>query len=90
MGMNYKILTYTRRPVYEPVGHRDAGIVERNDRVELIPLKQESIKRLRDAVGDTFDKHSIADITFRLDRSHCSPGVPCRRKQTQYLTKVRY
>ncbi|WP_302082923.1 AbrB/MazE/SpoVT family DNA-binding domain-containing protein [Salinibaculum rarum] len=37
-------------------------IVELDDRVELIPLKEDPIKGLRDAVGDAFDEKSIAEI----------------------------
>jgi len=37
-------------------------IVELDDRVELIPLKDDPIEGLRDAVGDAFDGKSIAEI----------------------------
>jgi len=37
-------------------------IVELNDRVELIPLKEDPIEGLRDAVGDAFEGKSIAEI----------------------------
>jgi bifunctional DNA-binding transcriptional regulator/antitoxin component of YhaV-PrlF toxin-antitoxin module len=37
-------------------------IVELDDRVELIPLKEDPIEGLRDAVGDAFDGKSIAEI----------------------------
>lgn len=37
-------------------------IVELDDRIELIPLQQDPIKGLRDAVGDAFDEKSIAEI----------------------------
>ncbi|MEF8782434.1 MAG: AbrB/MazE/SpoVT family DNA-binding domain-containing protein [Haloarculaceae archaeon] len=37
-------------------------IVELDDRVELIPLNEDPIKGLRDAVGDAFDERSIAEI----------------------------
>jgi bifunctional DNA-binding transcriptional regulator/antitoxin component of YhaV-PrlF toxin-antitoxin module len=37
-------------------------VVELDDRVELIPLKDDPIEGLRDAVGDAFDDKSIADI----------------------------
>jgi len=38
-------------------------IIELTDRVELIPLKEDPIEGLRDAVGDAFDDSSIAEIT---------------------------
>nr|WP_248898282.1 AbrB/MazE/SpoVT family DNA-binding domain-containing protein [Haloplanus sp. XH21] len=37
-------------------------IIELDDRVELIPLKKDPIEGLRDAVGDAFDRKSIAEI----------------------------
>jgi bifunctional DNA-binding transcriptional regulator/antitoxin component of YhaV-PrlF toxin-antitoxin module len=37
-------------------------IVELDDRVELIPLKEDPIEGLRDAVGDVFAEKSIAEI----------------------------
>lgn len=37
-------------------------IVELDDRVELIPLKEDPIEGLRDAVGDAFDEKSITEI----------------------------
>jgi bifunctional DNA-binding transcriptional regulator/antitoxin component of YhaV-PrlF toxin-antitoxin module len=37
-------------------------IVELDDRVEMIPLKDDPIEGLRDAVGDAFDGQSIAEI----------------------------
>jgi len=37
-------------------------IVELNDRVELIPLKEDPIEGLRDAVGNAFEGKSIAEI----------------------------
>ena len=37
-------------------------IIELDDRVEMIPLKEDPIEGLRDAVGDAFDKQSIAEI----------------------------
>ena len=37
-------------------------IVELDDRVELIPLKDDPIEGLRDAVGDAFDEKPIAEI----------------------------
>ncbi|SEQ84405.1 AbrB/MazE/SpoVT family DNA-binding domain-containing protein [Natrinema salaciae] len=37
-------------------------VVELNDRVELIPLGDDPIEGLRDAVGDAFDDKSIAEI----------------------------
>lgn len=37
-------------------------IVELGDRVDLIPLKNDPIEGLRDAVGDAFDDRSIAEI----------------------------
>jgi|JXWS01.1.fsa_nt_gb bifunctional DNA-binding transcriptional regulator/antitoxin component of YhaV-PrlF toxin-antitoxin module len=37
-------------------------IVELDDRVEMIPLKKDPIEGLRDAVGDAFDKQTIAEI----------------------------
>ncbi|MDF9747642.1 AbrB/MazE/SpoVT family DNA-binding domain-containing protein [Natrinema salsiterrestre] len=37
-------------------------VIELNDRVELIPLKDDPIEGLRDAVGDAFDDKSIAEI----------------------------
>lgn len=37
-------------------------IVELDDRVELIPLKEDPIEGLRDAIGDAFDEQSIAEI----------------------------
>jgi bifunctional DNA-binding transcriptional regulator/antitoxin component of YhaV-PrlF toxin-antitoxin module len=37
-------------------------IVELDDRVELIPLNEDPIEGLRDAVGDAFDGKSIAEI----------------------------
>ena len=38
-------------------------VVELDDRVELIPLKDDPIEGLRDAVGDAFDGKSIDDVT---------------------------
>lgn len=37
-------------------------IVELDDRVELIPLNEDPIEGLRDAVGNAFDGKSIAEI----------------------------
>lgn len=37
-------------------------IIELNDRVELIPLNDDPIAGLRDAVGDAFDSKSIEEI----------------------------
>lgn len=37
-------------------------VVELDDRVELIPLKDDPLEGLRDAVGDAFDDKSIAEI----------------------------
>jgi len=37
-------------------------IVELDDRVELIPLQDDPVEGLRDAVGDAFDGKSIAEI----------------------------
>jgi bifunctional DNA-binding transcriptional regulator/antitoxin component of YhaV-PrlF toxin-antitoxin module len=37
-------------------------IVELDDRVELIPLNEDPIEGLRDAVGDAFDGKSVAEI----------------------------
>ncbi|WP_254522773.1 AbrB/MazE/SpoVT family DNA-binding domain-containing protein [Natrinema caseinilyticum] len=37
-------------------------VVELDDRVELIPLKDDPIEGLRDAVGDAFDDKSIDEI----------------------------
>ncbi|MDJ1433698.1 AbrB/MazE/SpoVT family DNA-binding domain-containing protein [Halostagnicola sp. A-GB9-2] len=37
-------------------------VVERRDRVELIPLNDDPIEGLRDAVGDAFDDTSIEEI----------------------------
>lgn len=37
-------------------------IVELEDRVELLPLKDDPVEGLRDAVGDAFDGKSIAEI----------------------------
>ena len=37
-------------------------VVELDDRVELIPLKDDPIEGLREAVGDAFDEKSIAEI----------------------------
>lgn len=37
-------------------------VVERDDRVELIPINSDPIEGLRDAVGDAFDGKSIAEI----------------------------
>lgn len=37
-------------------------VVELDDRVELIPLKNDPIEGLRDAVGDALDDKSIAEI----------------------------
>lgn len=37
-------------------------IVELDDRVELIPLREDPIEGLRAAVGDAFDERSIAEI----------------------------
>ena len=37
-------------------------IVEFDDRIELIPLKDDPITGLWDAVGDTFDDKSIDEI----------------------------
>ncbi len=37
-------------------------VVELRDRVELIPLNDDPIEGLRDAVGDAFDDTSIAEI----------------------------
>lgn len=37
-------------------------VVELDDRVELIPLNDDPIEGLRDAVGDAFDGRSIDEI----------------------------
>ncbi|MDL0121124.1 AbrB/MazE/SpoVT family DNA-binding domain-containing protein [Halobacterium salinarum] len=37
-------------------------IVELDDRVELLPLKDDPLEGLRDAIGDAFDGRSIAEI----------------------------
>jgi bifunctional DNA-binding transcriptional regulator/antitoxin component of YhaV-PrlF toxin-antitoxin module len=37
-------------------------IVELSDRVELIPLQEDPIAGLREAVGDAFEEKSIAEI----------------------------
>jgi bifunctional DNA-binding transcriptional regulator/antitoxin component of YhaV-PrlF toxin-antitoxin module len=37
-------------------------VVELKDRIELIPLKEDPIEGLRNAVGDAFDKESIEEI----------------------------
>lgn len=37
-------------------------IIELNDRVELIPLADDPIAGLREAVGDAFDDRSIGEI----------------------------
>lgn len=37
-------------------------VVELKDRVELIPLKDDPIEGLRDAVGDAFEDKSIEEI----------------------------
>lgn len=37
-------------------------VVELEDRIELIPLNDDPIEGLRDAVGDAFDDKSIAEI----------------------------
>ncbi|AFZ74783.1 AbrB/MazE/SpoVT family DNA-binding domain-containing protein [Natronobacterium gregoryi] len=37
-------------------------VVELDDRVELIPLADDPIEGLRNAVGDAFDDKSIAEI----------------------------
>lgn len=37
-------------------------VVELEDRVELIPLKDDPIEGLRDAVGDAFDDKSVEQI----------------------------
>ena len=49
------------RKIREKYGDR-YRIVELDDRVELIPLKEDPIEGLRDAVGDAFDRKSIAEI----------------------------
>jgi bifunctional DNA-binding transcriptional regulator/antitoxin component of YhaV-PrlF toxin-antitoxin module len=37
-------------------------VVELEDRIELIPLTDDPIQGLRDAVGDAFDDKSVAEI----------------------------
>ncbi|MFC4540377.1 AbrB/MazE/SpoVT family DNA-binding domain-containing protein [Halosolutus amylolyticus] len=37
-------------------------VVDLKDRIELIPLKENPIEGLRDAVGDAFDDKSIEEI----------------------------
>lgn len=37
-------------------------IVALDDRVELIPLKDDPIEGLRDAIGDAFEEKTIAEI----------------------------
>ena len=37
-------------------------VVELKDRIELIPLKEDPIEGLRNAVGDAFDEKSIEEI----------------------------
>lgn len=49
------------REIREKYGDR-YRIVELNDSVELIPLKDDPIEGLCDAVGDAFDGKSIAEI----------------------------
>ncbi|ELY59052.1 AbrB/MazE/SpoVT family DNA-binding domain-containing protein [Natronolimnohabitans innermongolicus] len=49
------------REIREKHGDR-YRVVELEDRVELIPLKDDPIQGLRDAVGDAFDETSIEEI----------------------------
>lgn len=49
------------REIREKHGDR-YRVVELEDRVELIPLKDDPIEGLRDAVGDAFDDKSIEEI----------------------------
>ena len=49
------------REIREKHGDR-YRVVELRDRVELIPIGDDPIKGLRDAIGDAFDETSIAEI----------------------------
>jgi len=49
------------RKIREKYGDR-YRIVELDDRVELIPLKEDPVEGLRDAIGDAFDGKSIAEV----------------------------
>ncbi|WP_436346765.1 AbrB/MazE/SpoVT family DNA-binding domain-containing protein [Natronorubrum sp. FCH18a] len=49
------------REIREKHGDR-YRVVELEDRVELIPLKDDPIEGLRDAVGDAFDDKPIEEI----------------------------
>lgn len=49
------------REIREKHGDR-YRVVELKDRVELIPLKDDPIEGLRDAVGDAFEGKSIEEI----------------------------
>lgn len=44
-------------------------VIELDDRVELIPLKDDPIEGLRDAVGDAFEGKSIAEIKREARRA---------------------
>lgn len=37
-------------------------VIELRDRIELVPLSADPIEGLRDAIGDTFEDTSIAEI----------------------------
>ena len=49
------------RDIREKHGDR-YRVVELDDRIELIPLRDDPIEGLRDAIGDAFDGKSIGEI----------------------------
>ena len=67
MGMSKTTTTDDRGRIVIPAEFREQHgnryrIVELRDRIELIPLDEDAVAGFREAVGDAFADHSLADI----------------------------
>ena len=71
------------REIREKHGDR-YRIVELDDRIELIPLKQDPIEGLRKAVGDAFDGES------ELLGSSRAPTVPLTEAEKERMRQGRF